>query len=73
MVGGVMSGCRGGVDSCGIGSDTIELATSSGGGGGTHLRRYSDARAQKGLGEQFGVELTLPSMCDPQRHMCNFL
>ena len=29
MTGGVMSGCHGGVDSCGIGSDTIELATTA--------------------------------------------
>jgi hypothetical protein len=29
MAGGVMSGCRGGVDSCDIGSDTIGLATTA--------------------------------------------
>jgi len=44
MAGGVMSGCRGGVDSCDIGSgDNCTCDGGSGGGGGTHLRRYSDA------------------------------
>jgi hypothetical protein len=44
MAGGVMSSCRGGVDSCDIGSgDNCTCDGGSGGGGGAHLRRYSDA------------------------------
>ncbi len=48
MVGGFVSGYRGGVDSCGIGSgDNFTCdGGGSGGGGGAHLRRYSDADAR---------------------------
>ena len=47
MAGGVMSGCRGGV---GIGSgDNCTYDGGSGGGGGAHLRRYSDADAQRAV------------------------
>ncbi len=50
MVGGVTSGCRGGVDSYGIGSgDNCTYDGGSGGGGGAHLRRYSNADARRAV------------------------
>ena len=50
MAGGVMSGCRGGIDSCGIGSgDNCTCDGGSGGGGGAHLRRYRDADGQRAV------------------------
>ena len=50
MAGGVMSGCRGGIDSCGIGSgDNCTCDGGSGSGGGAHLRRYSDADVQRAV------------------------